>query len=90
LNQYSCAFAVVTNSQFLNITDEESVAMEEVKALGEAVQEVELSIQASDVDRNFDDFSFMSVKKEEPKKEPEQESSTSRGIEIGVNRTLMI
>ena len=29
--------------------DEESVAMEEVKALGEAVKEVELSVQGSDV-----------------------------------------
>lgn len=30
--------------------DEESVAIEEVKALGEAVQEVELSVQVADVD----------------------------------------
>jgi len=70
---------------------EESVAMEEVKALGKAVQEVELSIEASDVDRNADDFSFISsVKKEEEElNEPNQESSsTSKGI--GVNRTLMI
>ena len=29
--------------------DEESVAIEEVKALGEAVQEVELSVQVADV-----------------------------------------
>lgn len=38
---------------FNNIIDEESVAIEEVKALGEAVQEVELSIQGSDVDAAF-------------------------------------
>ncbi len=74
---------------FFNTTDEESVAMEEVKALGKAVQEVELSIQASDVNRNADDFSFISsVKKEEPRKEPNQESSTSPVI--GVNRSLML
>ena len=74
---------------FLNTTDEESVAMEEVKALGKAVQEVELSIQASDVDRNSDDFSFISsVNKEEPKKEPTQESNTSHVV--GVNRSLML
>lgn len=67
--------------------DEESVAMEEVKALGEAVQEVELSVRASDVDRNFDDFSYISVKKEEPKKESKQDSS--KGI-CSVDRTLML
>ncbi len=74
---------------FLNTTDEESVAMEEVKALGKAVQEVELSIQASDVNRNADDFSFISsVNKEEPKKEPNQESSISPVI--SGNRSLML
>ncbi len=73
---------------FLNAIDEESVAMEEVKALGKAVQEVELSIQASDVDRNADDFSFISsINKEEPKKEL-NESSNSQVV--GVNRTLML
>lgn len=76
---------------FFNTTDEESVAMEEVKALGKAVQEVELSIQASDVDRNADDFSFISsVNKEEPKKEkePNKENNTSHVVDI--NRTLML
>jgi len=58
---------------------EESVAMEEVKALGKAVQEVELSIQASDVDR------IAGVIAEELKKEPKNETSFSKG-----NGTLMI
>ena len=74
----------------LIITDEETVAMEEVKALGKAVQEVEMSVQASDVDRNFDDFS-MNEKEEETKtkkEEPKEESKPH--AEIGANRTLMI
>lgn len=41
-----------------------------MKALGEAVQEVELSVQASDVDIIVDDFSLLSGKDEVPKKEP--------------------
>lgn len=35
-------------------TDEESVAIEEVRALGEAVQEVELSIEGADIDAVVD------------------------------------
>ena len=35
-------------------TDEESVAIEEVRALGEAVQEVELSIEGTDIDAVID------------------------------------
>jgi multidrug resistance efflux pump len=35
-------------------TDEESVAIEEVRALGEAVQEVELSIEGTDIDAIVD------------------------------------
>ena len=41
------------------IIDEESVAMEEVKALGEAVQEVELSIGSTDVDAALDSRSLI-------------------------------
>lgn len=35
---------------FTQFIDEESVAIEEIKALGEAVQEVELSVEGSDID----------------------------------------
>ena len=42
----------------LTNTDEESVAMEEVKALSEVVQEVELSIQGADVDAALDSYSL--------------------------------
>lgn len=90
-SSFSCIVALprsLTISFFLKMIDEESVAMEEVKALGKAVQEVELSIQASDVDRNADDFSFMSsVNAEELKKDEPQnnETSFSKG-----NGTLMI
>ena len=73
----------------LIITDEETVAMEEVKALGKAVQEVEMSVQASDVDRNFDDFS-MNEKEEETKKKEEPKEESKPHAEIGANRTLMI
>jgi len=37
-------------------THEERVAMEEVKALGEAIQEVELSINCADVDAALDSY----------------------------------
>ena len=81
-------FTQESNNHFLEMIDEESVAMEEVKALGKAVQEVELSIQASDVDRNADDFSFMSsVNAEEVKKEEPQNNETSFSKGKG---TLMI
>lgn len=46
-------------SLLASITDEESVAMEEVKALGEAVREVELSIQSADVDAALDSYSLI-------------------------------
>lgn len=94
--KYSCDVSIIilvfrsgqeTNIYSLITLDEESVAMEEVKALGEAVQEVELSVRASDVDRNFDDFSYISVKKEESKKESKRDSSKGIG---SVNRTLML
>ena len=76
-----------SNNHFLNTTDEESVAMEEVKARGKAVQEVELSLQASDVDRNFDGIiSNIDKDGKETKKAPEEENKPS----IGANRTLMI
>ena len=38
--------------------DEESVAIEEVKAIGEAVQEIESSIQSTDVDAALNTYSF--------------------------------
>ena len=60
--------------------------MEEVKALGRAVQEVEMSVQASDVDRNFDDIISNIDKDKETKKAPEEENKPT----IGANRTLMI
>lgn len=72
-------FSQESNNHCSNMIDEESVAMEEVKALGKAVQEVELSIQASDVDR------IAGVIAEELKKEPKNETSFSKG-----NGTLMI
>ena len=60
--------------------------MEEVKALGRAVQEVEMSVQASDVDRNFDDIISNIDTDKETKKAPEEENKPT----IGANRTLMI
>ena len=40
-------------------SDEESVAIEEIKALGEAVQEVELSVQSADVVVAVDRYSLV-------------------------------
>ena len=82
---FTFEFPAFTN--LITTTDEETVAMEEVKALGRAVQEVEMSVQASDVDRNFDDIiSNIDKDGKETKKAPEEENKPT----IGANRTLMI
>ena len=62
--------------------------MDEVKALGEAVQEVELSVQASDVDRKSYEQFFSN--KNASKEETTNELNTSEIVSVGANRTLMI
>ena len=53
------SLSYLSNLSSYHKIDEESVAMEEVKALGEAVQEVELSIGSTDVDAALDSRSLI-------------------------------
>ena len=48
----SCSCVLIIIRTFHS--DEESVAIEEVRALGEAVQEVEFSVEGSDIDAVID------------------------------------